>query len=329
MEVLTFSAPMAVCINLSLGVKSTRSPIHPANAIPARVLDSPTRDRGTSVSPYTSITEISGTVHSRDSRKRDRAKPNAAQWKVLRLSSLWMQTHQNTWPKHKHARALFGILVRSGVDGDSRRSSRCPSSDSRSRGTRALLESLDMGMSSRASPSTTSAEKATCDMFTTHQCFEDEHEFNGRSQRTRPGKVRCKWEGPIRQVERLLVSYRTTQSPLTSDNFWSSSLASTSAPPRQDSDTFRLDISHHTEPAYTSTARTTALRTMVFPLFGHVRQKWLALLGRAAALITGELLAHAAVGAAAVITLSHAGELLGLALPAWVSSLTGFSTRVL
>ncbi|GFZ52458.1 hypothetical protein JCM24511_10231 [Saitozyma sp. JCM 24511] len=64
---------------------------------------------------------------------------------------------------------------------------------------------------------------------------------------------------------------------------------------------------------------------MVFPLFGHVRQKWLALLGRAAALITGELLAHAAVEAAAVITLSHAGELVGLALPAWVSSLSGFS----
>ncbi|RSH85452.1 hypothetical protein EHS25_004848 [Saitozyma podzolica] len=60
---------------------------------------------------------------------------------------------------------------------------------------------------------------------------------------------------------------------------------------------------------------------MVFPLFGHFRQKWLALLGRAAALITGELLAHAAVGAAAVITLSHAGELLGLALPAWTIGL--------
>jgi high-affinity nickel-transport protein len=52
-----------------------------------------------------------------------------------------------------------------------------------------------------------------------------------------------------------------------------------------------------------------------------LRGKKLTLLGRAIALVSGELLANAAVWAAAGIAYSQAGGVMGLALLAWVGNI--------
>jgi high-affinity nickel-transport protein len=59
---------------------------------------------------------------------------------------------------------------------------------------------------------------------------------------------------------------------------------------------------------------------MISPRFARLRRRRLTLLGRATALIAGELAFNAACWVAAALTLGQADGLIGLALLAWVST---------